>query len=93
MENREEFMESTKKTFMISHPKFIDYLHKANLTEWEIGCCCLYCIGLNGAEISEYLNRKAIYNVNGVIRQKLNIPRGKTQIDIFLKQKMRELHS
>ena len=93
MENREEFMESTKKTFMISHPKFMEYLHKQSLTEWEIGCCCLYCIGFNGAEISEYLNRKAIYNVNGTIRQKLNIPKGKTQIDIYLKQKMQELHS
>ncbi len=93
MENREEFMESTKKIFMISHPKFMAYLRKCNLTEWEIGCCCLYCIGFNGAEISEYLNRKAIYNMNSVIRKKLDIPKGKTQIDIFLKQKMQEFQS
>lgn len=93
MENREEFLESTRKTFMISHPKFMAYLRKQNLTEWEIGCCCLYCIGFNGAEVSEYLNRKAIYNVNGTIRQKLNIPKGGTQIDVFLQQKMKEFHS
>lgn len=92
MENREEFLESTRKTFMISHPKFMSYLRKQNLTEWEIGCCCLYCIGFNGAEISEYLNRKAIYNVNSTIRQKLNIPKGGTQIDVFLTQKMKEFH-
>ena len=93
MENRESFLESTKKTFMISHPKFMTYLRERNLTEWEIGCCCLYCIGFNGAEISEYLNRKAIYNVNSTIRQKLDIPKGGTQIDVFLKQKMQELHT
>ena len=93
MENREEFLESTRKIFMISHPKFMAYLRKQNLTEWEIGCCCLYCIGFNGAEVSEYLNRKAIYNVNGTIRQKLNIPKGGTQIDVFLQQKMKEFHS
>lgn len=93
MENREDFLESTKKTFMISHPKFMAYLRKRNLTEWEIGCCCLYCIGFNGAEISEYLNRKAIYNVNSTIRQKLDIPKGGTQIDVFLKQKMQEFHT
>jgi tetratricopeptide (TPR) repeat protein len=92
MENREEFLESTRKTFMISHPKFMAYLRKQNLTEWEIGCCCLYCIGFNGAEISEYLNRKAIYNVNSTIRQKLNIPKGGTQIDVFLQQKLKEFH-
>ena len=93
MENREDFLESTKKTFMISHPKFMTYLRKRNLTEWEVGCCCLYCIGFNGAEISEYLNRKAIYNVNSTIRQKLDIPKGGTQIDVFLKQKMQEFHT
>ena len=93
MENREEFLESTRKIFMISHPQFMAYLRKQNLTEWEIGCCCLYCIGFNGAEVSEYLNRKAIYNVNGTIRQKLNIPKGGTQIDVFLQQKMKEFHS
>lgn len=93
MENREDFLESTKKTFMISHPKFMAYLRKRNLTEWEIGCCCLYCIGFNGTEISEYLNRKAIYNVNSTIRQKLDIPKGGTQIDVFLKQKMQEFHT
>lgn len=93
MENRDDFLESTKKTFMISHPKFITYLRKRNLTEWEIGCCCLYCIGFNGTEISEYLNRKAIYNVNSTIRQKLDIPKGGTQIDVFLKQKLQEFHT
>lgn len=93
MENREGFLESTKKTFMISHPKFMAYLRERNLTEWEIGCCCLYCIGFNGAEISEYLNRKAIYNVNSTIRQKLDIPKGGTQIDVFLKLKMQEFHT
>lgn len=93
MEDREEFLESTRKTFMVSHPKFMSYLKKKNLTEWEIGCCCLYCIGFNGAEISEYLHRKAIYNVNSIIRQKLDIPKGGTQIDVFLKQKMQEFHS
>lgn len=48
MEDREGFLESTRKTFMVSHPKFMSYLQKKNLTEWEIGCCCLYCIGFNG---------------------------------------------
>lgn len=93
MENRDDFLESTKKTFIISHPKFIEYLQIHNLTEWEIGCCCLYCIGFNGAEISEYLNRKAIYNVASTIRHKLNVPKGGTQIDVFLKQKMKDFHS
>lgn len=92
MENRADFLVSTKNTFMISHSRFITFLSEHGLSEWEIGCCCLYCIGFNGAEVSEYLNRKAIYNVNSSIRQKLKIPKGKSQIDVFLKQKMKEFH-
>lgn len=92
MENRADFLVSTKNTFMISHSRFITFLSEHGLSEWEIGCCCLYCIGFNGAEVSEYLNRKAIYNVNSSIRQKLKIPKGKSQIDVFLKLKMKEFH-
>lgn len=90
MENRNDFLESTRKSFMIAHPKFIEYLRKQQLNEWETGCCCLYAIGLNGSEISSYLDRKAIYNVSSSIRRKLGIPKGKTRIDTFLRQKLEE---
>ena len=86
--DREAFMESTRKTFAVSHPKFISYLRDRKLSEWEIGCCCLYCIGFNGSELSEFLNRKSVYNTNSAIRHKLGIPKGKTQIDVFLKRMM-----
>lgn len=91
MENREDFMESTRKSFVISHPEFLSYLKSCKLTDWEIGCCCLYCIGFNGNELSDYLRRKAIYNVNSVIRRKLGISKGSTQLDTFLRQKMSEM--
>lgn len=93
IDNREKFMESTKQTFLASNPKFIEYLRLNQLTEWEIGFCCLYCIGFNSNEISDYLDRKAIYNVSSTIRKKLGIPKGKTRIDLFLKQKMAEFQS
>ena len=93
MENRNDFLESTRKSFMIAHPKFIEYLRKQQLNEWETGCCCLYAIGLNGSEISSYLDRKAIYNVSSSIRRKLGIPKGKTRIDNFLRKKLVESDS
>ena len=58
------FMESTKASFEIAHPEFLDFLKDSGLSEWEIGCCCLYSIGLNGNEISVYLNRKSFYNIS-----------------------------
>lgn len=85
MSNPEDFIESTKNTFLVSKPKFIAYLRKQKLTEWEIGLCCLYCMGFNSSDVSEYLHRKSIYNVNSTIRQKLGIPKGTSKIDSFLK--------
>ncbi len=90
MEDREGFILSTTKTFMISHPGFISYLKSKNLSELEVGYCCMYCIGFNGSELSEYINKKGIYNINGIIRQKLGIPKGGMHISIFLRQKMEE---
>ena len=84
------FMESTKASFEIAHPEFLDFLKDSGLSEWEIGCCCLYSIGLNGNEISVYLNRKSFYNISCNIRKKLKMETG-ANIDTFLKQKMMEL--
>lgn len=90
MANPDEFIESTKKTFLVSRPKFIAYLRNRKLTEWEIGLCCLYCIGFNSSDVSEYLHRKSIYNVNSTIRQKLDIPKGTSKIDSFLKRLLKD---
>lgn len=32
------FMESTKASFEIAHPEFLDFLKDSGLSEWEIGC-------------------------------------------------------
>lgn len=76
-------------SFEVTHPKFISFLKNKNLTEWEIGCCCLYCTGLNGSEISNFLEVKYFYKQSSVIRKKLNI--GSENIDTFLRRKMKNL--
>lgn len=85
MHNREQFLDSTRQSFSLSHPDFIEYLVDKNLTQREIACCCLYCMGLNGSEISGYLEMKSFYNVSGVIRKKLCIDRS-TNIDTYLRK-------
>lgn len=89
MENNEEFLQSTRKSFELTHPKFISYLTKKKLTEWEIGCCCLYCTGLNGNEIANYLDVKYFYKHSSIIRKKLGIQ--SVNIDTFLMDKAKEL--
>ena len=90
LEDRDYFLESTRISFIIAHPQFLMFLKQYNLSDWEIACCCMYCIGLNGSEISDYLNRKSYYNDSSVIRKKLGLDR-QVNIDSFLRQKIREL--
>ncbi len=89
LQDRNSFLESTRMSFIIAHPQFLMYLKEFGLSDWEISCCCMYCIGLNGNEISDYLKRKSYYNDSSVIRRKLGLDR-KTTLDTFLRKKLTE---
>lgn len=91
IEDREYFLESTRVSFAISHPRFLKFLATQGLNNWEIGFCCMYCIGLNGHEIGEYLKRKAHYKMNGKIRDKLKLDRS-TSLKTYLLKKMDEFN-
>ena len=93
IESKDSFLESTCKTFEILHPEFVTYLTDNNLTEKEIGCCCLYCMGMRGNEIASYmgLTDQSYYNFSGVIRKKLGLMEYKTKLDFFLREKMSHL--
>lgn len=88
LNNRERFIYSTRLTFAILRPRFMAYLKKSGLTEVEIGYCCLYCIGMNGSEISSYLGRKSFYNDSSTIRKKLGLDKRDMNLDNFLREKM-----
>lgn len=90
MADQEYFLESTRQSFVIAHPQFLMFLKEYDLSPKEIGCCCLYCIGLNGSEISGYLERKSFYNISYAIRQKLHLDRS-VNLDTYLRKKMKEL--
>ena len=89
LQDRNSFLESTRMSFIIAHPQFLMYLKEFGLSDWEISCCCMYCIGLNGNEISDYLKRKSYYNDSSIIRRKLGLNR-KTTLDSFLRRKLEE---
>ena len=89
LSNNEEFLNSTTLSFKVTHPKFISFLLKKGLNDWEIGCCCLYCLGLNGNEISNYLNIKYFHKKFSSVRRKLNIQSINT--DTYLMNKLKEL--
>ena len=57
MGEQKDFLKSIGLAFSLSHPNFIGYLNKCRLNDWEKGCCCMFCIGLNNSEIADYLKR------------------------------------
>ena len=86
MADREAFLRSTKILFEENHPKFTAYLAEKGLTDWEIGYCCLYTLGLKGKDIGEYIQKKRHYIISHEIRQKLGLDEHDTNISIYLRE-------
>lgn len=89
MGEQKDFLKSIGLAFSLSHPNFIGYLNKCRLNDWEKGCCCMFCIGLNNSEIADYLKRPSFKNDLTNIRGKLKVER-RTNIGIFLQKRMAE---
>ncbi len=84
--DREEFLTSTKVVFKERYPKFIGYLEGKGLTDWEIGYCCLFTLGLKGKDVGEYIQKKRHYIISHEIRQKLGLGEHDTNIGIWLRK-------
>lgn len=91
IQDKDEFMNTTRLAFKASHPKFIDYLEQHGLTESEINYVCLYAIGLRGKEVGEYIQLKRHYHISSDIRKKLGIDEHQTNIGIYVRKLMRQL--
>lgn len=90
MKDREKFIHSTVLSFEVSNHQFIQRLLVCGLSEWEVGICCLYAIGLRGKDIASYLQDKSFYKTSSNIRTKLNIPKNDSTINIYLTRMMEE---
>lgn len=90
--DRKAFLKSMVASFSITNPKFVQYLNDIGMTEKEAGCCCLYCIGLRGAEIASYLelSEQSYYNFSSKIRKKLGQESYKSNINVILKKILAE---
>ena len=90
MDDQKNFFRLLSNAFKVSHKNFIRYLKKSRLSEWEVGCCCLFCIGLNNKEIKHYLKRPSFNNDVSKIRVKLKVEK-KGSIYTFLCKRMAEM--
>lgn len=91
IQDKDEFMNTTRLAFKASHPRFIDYLEDHGLTESEINYVCLYAIGLRGKEAGEYMQLKRHYNISSEIRSKLGLGEHNTNIGIYVRHLMKDL--
>ena len=90
MEDKEAFMQSTCQSFSISHPVFIQKLRSHGLTDWEVGYCCLYALGLNSKEVGHYINSSTYYKMNSLIRRKLELDSHSTNLNLYIKKMLEE---
>ena len=86
IDDREKFISQTRLIFSQSHPEFISYLKKMELTEREIEHCCLYAIGLNGKMVMSFTNLKRHYHIGSGIRRKLGLTEHDTNLSIYIRR-------
>lgn len=91
MSDRNSFIESTRMSFIIGHPRFLIYLKEKGLTDLEICYCCLNAIGLRGKEIVAYLNSRSYYNASSAIRKKLGLNEHDTNINLYIQKLLKEI--
>lgn len=84
LEDRQAFVSSIAILFSVSHPRFISYLRKCDLREFEIGYCCLLVQGLSAKEISSIFNLPRFYHLASSIRSKLSIPPNDKNLKTYL---------
>lgn len=89
--NKDEFMNSNRLAFQVSHPHFIQYFENHNLTTDEINYVCLYAIGLRGKEVGNYMNKRSHVNTSSAIRKKLGIDKHETNIGIYVRKLLKKL--
>ena len=90
LSDREAFMQSTREVFAVSHPGFIRHLEQKGLTEWEVGYCCLFALGLNGKEVGRYTHFGNHYKINIHIRRKLWLDSHSTNLNLYITRLLRE---
>ena len=90
--NKNYIIDNVALVYTILYPEFVVRLKNNGLTTSEIGFCCLYIIGLYPEDIKYLIKRKTVYNINSLLRKKMNLNQSDTNLDIWLKNLFTELY-
>lgn len=91
LNNKDEFIRSTAKVFEASHPKFVEFLKEHYLSQWEIGYCCLFLMGMYSKDMEPLFSRATSSKFNSIIRNKLGLSLNGTKLKTYLLETSREL--
>lgn len=91
IENIDEFMNTNRMAFQVSHARFIKYLEEHDLTIDEINYVCLYALGLKGKDIGNYMKKPSHVNMSSGIRKKLGLDKHETNLGIYVRNLLKNL--
>lgn len=91
--DRDEFIISTAKVFASSHPKFVAFLKEHNLSQWEIGYCCLFLMGMYSKDLEPHFSRATSNKFNSVIRNKLGLSLNGPKLKTYLLETCKSLEA
>ena len=91
IENIDEFMNTNRMAFQVSHARFIKYLEEHDLTIDEINYVCLYALGLKGKDIGNYMKKPSHVNMSSDIRKKLGLDKHETNLGIYVRNLLKNL--
>lgn len=92
MADKDEFVLTTMMSYAAVHSEFVKYLKGFGLTDWEVGYCSFYTMGLKGKDIGNMLNNggHTHHNRASLIRTKLGLKERDGHLGRFLMKKLRE---
>lgn len=93
LDDKDDFLVNSAEVFCASRPKFAKYLKEHGLTNWEIGYCHLFLMGMYSKDMDLYMSRRDANNVNATVRSKLGIPQNGKKLKSFLQEKFQEIES
>lgn len=86
LKNKETFILETARVFAASRPHFVSFLKKADLSEREIGYCCLYIMGMYNKDSRPYFSKYESENLNNTIRAKLGLAHNGQKLRTYLNE-------
>ena len=91
--DRDEFIISTAKVFASSHPKFVAFLKEHNLSQWEVGYCCLFLMGMYSKDLEPHFSRATSNKFNYIIRNKLGLSLNGPKLKTYLLETCKRLEA